>query len=154
MLKKLLKKIRTPKLNREQFAEAVGFHLKDIPLISSKSSTLNIEKTTFEIDEHLTIEAWWFDNSEFLHIVTYIDEIEMANYLFVHTSNIDSKYSWICREAKIIHYMPNQFIELMNNWSENFILDFKEKQDKIEKINEKIKKKKYDDEEEILKNFK
>ena len=52
-----------------------------------------------------------------------------------------------------MHYIPNQFIDLMNKWSKQIVSDFDENRGKKKEEKELNKKKKYDNEESILSKY-
>ena len=125
---------------------------------------------SIQLDEHLKIKidsAWHTSSSDtfmgfycylnyfVLKISTYVDEIKMATYQFeLNIKNNDELYRrWDCEKKEILHYMPNQFIDLMNKWSKQIVLDFDEKRSKKKEEKESNKKKKYDKEESILNKY-
>ena len=125
---------------------------------------------SIQLDEHLKIKidsVWHTSSSDtfmgfycylnyfVLKISTYVDEIKMATYQFeLNIKNNDELYRrWDCEKKEILHYMPNQFIDLMNKWSKQIVLDFDEKRSKKKEEKESNKKKKYDKEESILNKY-
>ena len=112
---------------------------------------------TISLNEHLTIKvesAWYsYDASWFggffividyfmLKISTYVDDIKMADYEFqLDIKNNKELYRrWECKEKTIIHYMPNQFIDLINEWSKSIVSEFDEKRNKENKKKNMINK--------------
>lgn len=125
---------------------------------------------SIQLDEHLTIKidsAWHtsdagmfmgfycYLNYFILKISTYVDKIKMATYQFqLDIENNEELYRrWDCEEKEIFHYMPNQFIDLMNEWSKQIVSEFDEKRNKKKEVTALNKKRKYDNEESILNKY-
>ena len=79
----------------------------------------------------------------------------MATYQFqLDIENNEELYRrWDCEEKEIFHYMPNQFIDLMNEWSNQIVSEFDEKMNKKKEVATLNQKRKYDNEESILNKY-
>ena len=95
--------------------------------------------------------------AHFYHMIvsTYVEDIKMAEYRFDLDldANKELYRRWECKEKEIMHYMPNKFIDLMNEWSKKIVSDFKEEQNRIKQKRENSRQKKYNREEDILKKY-
>lgn len=156
-------------LDRGLLAEAITIYSDKIDLSDMKRENKKHQypEDTICLNEHLTVKvdsAWYTsDNSWFmgcycvldyfsLNISTYVDGIKMASYKFCldMKSNDEMYRRWECEEKEIVHYMPNQFIDFMNEWSNSIVLAFKERQNKENRKKEAIRQKRYSEEESIL----
>lgn len=157
-------------LDRGLLAEAITIYSNKIDLIDMKWKKKEYPEDTICLNEHLTIKvdsAWYtYDASWFLGIYTvidyfilkistYVDGIKMASYQFqLDIENNKELYRrWECEEKNIIHYMPNQFINLMNEWSNHIVSEFNEKRDKERTESETNKMEKYNNEETVLNKY-
>lgn len=165
------KKEKYHTLDRGLLAEAISIYSDKIDLEEMKYSKKNsYQSDSIQLDEHLKIKidsAWhtrdsgmfmgfyYYLNYFILKISTYIDEIKMATYQFkLDIENNEELYRrWDCEEKEILHYIPNQFIDLMNKWSKQIVSDFDENRGKKKEEKELNKKKKYDNEESILSKY-
>ena len=165
------KKEKYHTLDRGLLAEAISIYSDKIDLEEMKYSKKNsYPSDSIQLDEHLKIKidsVWHTSSSDtfmgfycylnyfILKISTYVDGIKMATYQFqLNIKHDDELYRrWNCEEKEILHYMPNQFIDLMNKWSKQIVSDFDEKRNKKKEEKESNKKKKYDKEESILNKY-
>lgn len=166
------KKEKYHTLDRGLLAEAISIYSDEIDLEEMKYSKKNsYPSDSIQLNEHLKIKidsAWHTSDSGIfmgfycylnyfvLQISTYVDKIKMATYNFqLDIKNNDELYRrWNCEEKNIIHYMPNQFIDLMNEWSNKIVSEFDENRNKKKEKEESNSKKKYDSEESILSKYK
>lgn len=158
-------------LDRGLLAEAISIYSDKINLEKMKCAKVNYYPKDFiRLDEHLIIKVdsvWHTDNfgtcfgfyyrSNYfvLKISTYVDGIKMATYDFeLDIKNNNEMYRrWECKEKEIFHCMPNQFIDLMNEWSKQIVSEFDEKRNKKKEVSVLNKKKKYDNEENVLSKY-
>lgn len=157
-------------LDRGLLAEAITIYSNKIDLLDMKWKKKEYPEDTICLNEHLTIKvdsAWYtYDASWFLgfytiidyfilKISTYVDGIKMASYQFQLDikDNKELYRRWECEEKNIIHYMPNQFIDMMNEWSKSIVSEFNEKRDKKKVESEVSKMEKYNNEETVLNKY-
>lgn len=156
-------------LDRGLLAEAISIYSDKINLEKEQYSKKNIyPEDTIRLNNHLTIKItnFWHTNSFdivfgyylnyfVLNISTYVDGIKMAAYQFeLNIKNNEELYrKWECKEKEIVHYMPNQFIDLMNEWSKQIVSKFEQDRIKIEKEEKLNKKTQYDREESMLNTY-
>lgn len=100
------------------------------------------------IHHHLGAYAHYYS----MNVETYVEGIQMAKYSFEldMSFSIEKYRKWTCEEKDIMHYMPNQFIDLMNEWSNKVVSEFTIKQKKIEHEKREFMKSIYDEEESVL----
>ena len=165
------KKEKYHTLDRGLLAEAISIYSDEIDLEEMKYSKKNsYPSDSIQLDEHLKIKidsAWHTSDSGvfmgfycylnyfILKISTYVDEIKMATYQFqLDIENNKELYRrWDCEEKEIFHCTPNQFIDLMNEWSNQIVSEFDENRNKKKGEEELKRKKKYDSEESILSKY-
>lgn len=165
------KKEKYHTLDRGLLAEAISIYSDKIDLEKMKYAGKNSYLSdSIRLNDHLTIKvdsAWHTGDSGvfmgfycylnyfILNISTYVDGIKMATYGFqLDIKDNEELYRrWECNEKEILHCMPNQFIDLMNEWSRQIVSEFDEKRNKKKEENELSKKKKYDNEESILNKY-
>jgi len=174
------KKQKPSVLNRGRLAEAVSIAFNKIDLEEMRYTKKRLDcfhllgtkndENMISLNDHLKIEInnayYTYDASLFcnsfivldyycLNISTYVDDIKMANYRFEldihHNENLYRE--WECKESNIVHAMPNQFIDLMNEWSENITSKMHEQIQEENNKKQLDKQKRYDDEEEILEKY-
>ena len=165
------KKEKYHTLDRGLLAEAISIYSDKIDLEKMKYAEKDsYPSDSIQLDKHLTIKidsVWHTSDSGMfmgiycylnyfiLKISTYVDEIKMATYQFqLDIENNEELYRrWDCEEKEIFHYMPNQFIDLMNEWSNQIVSEFDEKMNKKKEVAILNKKRKYDNEESILNKY-
>lgn len=130
----------------------------------------NHSKDSIRLNDHLIIEvesAWYTRSSGmfmgsycylnyFMMIIsTHVDGIKMATYNFKLDikDNHELYREWECEKKEIFHYMPNQFIDLMNKWSREIVSEFDEKRNEKKRLTTLKQKEKYDNEENILNKY-
>ena len=166
------KKEKYHTLDRGLLAEAISIYSKKINLEKMKYTKKNgYPSDSIQLGDHLIIkvDSVWYTTSSgtfmgfycylnyfILKISTYVDGIKMATYQFqLDIKNNEELYrKWNCEKKEIIHYMPNQFIDLMNEWSKQIVSEFDKERNKKKEENELNKKRKYDNEENILNKYK
>lgn len=158
-------------LDRELLAEAITICSNKIDLKKMKySKEKEYPKDTIELNEHLKvkIDSVWYEYDAdwfmglfvvldyfILQISTYVDGIKMASYEFeLNIEHNDELYrKWRCKEKKIIHYMPNQFIDLINDWSKEIVFKFDNERNKRKMLSELNEIEKYNIEETLLNKY-
>lgn len=171
-MKIIFKKKEKPHiLDRGLLAEAITIYSDKIDLEKMKySKKNNYPEDSIKLDEHLIIKidsAWhtmdsgvfmgfyYFLDYFILKISTYVDGIKMATYQFQLDikDNKELYRRWECDEMEILHYMPNQFIDLMNEWSRHVVSGFDNERNLNRNMSELNKKKEYDNEESVLSKY-
>lgn len=129
--KKKEPKLQYHELNRSRFAMALILISKELRedletgKTRSTSDTINI-KVSDNIKVKIDYACHPSGYSKEFCCSTYVEapqnkesltqDIKMAQYEF-RSYNADIRQPWRCSSAKIIHKMPNQFIDQMNDWS-------------------------------------
>ena len=158
LFKKKKEKYHT--LDRGLLAEAISIYLGSI-LFDNRQTVKHIHKI-IQLNDVLKIEisciGYWhssYSHSYSMNVHTYVENIPMADYRFRLdiSENKEIYRRWKCSELKIMHYMPNQFIDLMNSWSRKIVSEFDEKRNNANKQKELSKRMKYDEEESILNKY-
>ena len=136
-----------------KYAEKDSYPSDSIQL--DKHLTIKIDSAWHTSDSGMFMGFYCYLNYFILKISTYVDEIKMATYQFqLDIENNEELYRrWDCEEKEIFHCMPNQFIDLMNEWSNQIVSEFDEKINKKKEEKESNKKKKYNSEESILNKY-
>ena len=165
------KKEKYHTLDRGLLAEAISIYSDKIDLEKMKYAEKDsYPSDSIQLDKHLTIkiDSVWhtgdsgmfmgfycYLNYFILKISTYVDEIKMATYQFqLDIENNEELYRrWDCEEKEIFHCMPNQFIDLMNEWSNQIVSEVDENRNKKKEKEGLNSKKKYDSEEGILNKY-
>ena len=148
-------------LNRGLFAEAISIYSKQINLSEVKGREYIDE--IISLNDVLKVKVNYVSyhyQSNFvdcyrLDVATYVEDIQMAKYNFRLdvSSNKELYREWECREKEIIHYMPNQFIDLMNDWSRRVVSEHNKKEEAKERAKEYAKRRKYNREEDVLSKY-
>lgn len=156
------KKEKCHTLDRGLLAEAISIYSKKISLNRIDWGKFESINDVISLDDVLDIKILYVDHhwGNYAHcysmgVETYVEGIKMASYRF----RLDVRYDkelyrrWECTKKEIIHYMPNQFIDLMNDWSKQVVSEFDAKRNAQKNEQECSKKKKYDNEESILSKY-
>lgn len=150
------------KLNRENLANAISVYAKRINTAPGIDS-VNVHEVII-LSKVLKLNVFFSkstlcDKTYFsMNITTYVEDIRMAEYAFdlcssSHPSPHDFHTKWGCRNVEIIHYMPNQFIDLMNNWSKEIVSEYEKEHNEVLRKKEDSAKRNHDKEESILSKY-
>jgi hypothetical protein len=145
-------------LNRGLLAEAISIYSKNINF--ERTNGIRHINETICLNDVLEIKIpyiHYYYGKYYAHyysmlVKTYVEGILMAEYDF-HLdidSNSELYREWECEDKEIFHYMPNQFIDLMNDWSKQIVSDFNKERDAANQKKEDSKKRKYEREESVL----
>ena len=79
----------------------------------------------------------------------------MSSYHFKldTTENKEFYREWECKKEEINHCMPNQFIDVMNEWSKKIICSFEDKRNIEKNERDRKRREKYNNEEKILNQY-
>lgn len=152
------KKIKYHTLDRGLLAEAISISSQP-GFFAEREKTINETITLNDVLE-IKIPVVHYHWGEYAHyysmlVMTYVEGIKMAEYRF-HLDIRDNKElyrRWECRDKVILHYMPNQFIDLMNEWSRQVVAEYERQQAEIKQKKEDAKKRIHDREEDVLKKY-
>jgi len=152
------KKAKYHKLDRGLLAEAITIYSNNIDLKSVCNCVSHVNEA-IRLNDVLVLKIPYLHHhlgaySHFysMEVKTYVEGIQMAEYQFELDMGLDSRIyrRWDCSNKKIIHYMPNQFIDLMNDWSNKVVTEFHTKQTQKMSAQEKAAQQVYSNEEKVL----